>query len=56
MFRGGDYEGKCQERGGHVVTTSSTGVGVNPSNGQPIVTTSYNDMCLTADGRILEVK
>jgi hypothetical protein len=46
-----EYERQCQAAGGHVVNTNSTGV--NPANGQPVIVT--NTMCLSSDGRILEV-
>ena len=46
-----EWEQACRDAGGHVLTTTSTGV--NPQNGQPVVVTNHT--CLSSDGRILEV-
>lgn len=50
------YDQWCQSIGGHVVTSTQTGTGINPANGQPVVTTSTTTYCLTSDGRILDVQ
>ena len=50
----------CRQQGGHVVdhTDTTTTVVVNPASGQPGVgvgtTTTY--YCLSADGRILDIR
>lgn len=50
----------CTAKGGHVedVTKTSTGTGINPSNGQPVVVTGSETTyyCLSEDGRILAIK
>lgn len=49
-----DFEENCKAAGGHVVTKTSTGVGIS-SSGKPVVVTTTDSSCLSADGRILEV-
>lgn len=49
------FEDACKAAGGHVVTKSGIGTGINPANGQPVITTTNTDFCVSADGRILEV-
>jgi hypothetical protein len=51
---GNAWERRCEAAGGHEVTVSATGVGVT-TGGKPVVTTTYSSLCVTADGRILEV-
>ncbi|GAA0627666.1 hypothetical protein HPO96_37205 [Kribbella sandramycini] len=51
---GNGWEARCKAAGGHVVTNVSVGSAVGPK-GQPIVVTSADSLCLSADGRILEV-
>jgi hypothetical protein len=50
----------CAGQGGHVDehTDTSTGTGINPQNGQPIVitNTSTTYYCLSEDGRILGIR
>lgn len=48
------------EAGGNEVTSNSetsTGVGINPGTGQPVVTTGVTttNYCLTPDGRIVDI-
>jgi hypothetical protein len=53
------WEDWCEAQGGHVDTSTkvTTGVGVG-GNGQVVVTTgsSTTYFCLTADGRILDIR
>ena len=51
---GSAWEEDCQALGGHVKTTYSTGTGVMPNGKVGILTTS-SSLCLTSDGRIIEV-
>lgn len=50
----------CADQGGRVETSThpTTGVGINPANGQPVITSgsSSTSFCVTRDGRILGVR
>lgn len=45
----------CVSEGGHVDSSTSTGVGIDYTNGKPVTTTSTTFYCLTSDGRVLDV-
>lgn len=49
------WEAGCRARGGHVDSSTATGTGISTS-GKPVVSTTTTYYCLTADGRILEVR
>jgi hypothetical protein len=52
------WNADCEARGGHVESSTQTGVGTGVSaNGKPVVTTttSTTHFCLSSDGRILKV-
>lgn len=53
-----EFERECVAAGGHTKNLTSVGTGVGTStSGQPTVvtTTSTTTICLSADGRLLEV-
>lgn len=50
------FQDECGAMGGTVVEDTSSGTGINPSNGQPVVTTSTTYFCLSEDGRILGIR
>lgn len=50
----------CHDQSGYVhdKTETHVGTGINPSNGQPVTTTSTSTTyyCLSEDGRILDIR
>ncbi|WP_405061942.1 hypothetical protein OG474_09875 [Kribbella sp. NBC_01505] len=49
------WEADCKAAGGHVFTSHGVGSGIDPSTGRPVTVVTSDSMCLSADGRILEV-
>lgn len=47
------YSERCAALGGSAHSSTSTGVGINPSNGQAVPVATTSAMCLSPDGRVL---